>query len=232
MTTLKSSVRAFPLMALSLLAISAMTLAREPSMKPVVAKVGNGATQRDVARLTVVEGNVLLSHESGMGAVEGTVLIGHGARIITTADSRAKISFDDECLVVLGSNQRLVVDESKACAQRVGENLLDVDPKTSVANGPGDGTTMGDVVSSIGGEDSTLAGSVASGATESGSQLGGLAVSDAGVGTAGATAPEGAVGLIGAPLFGGLGGAAAGAAGLGGVAAIVNGRVGNTASPN
>lgn len=69
-----------------------------------------------VAELTQVKGNVLVSREAGLTAgTEGQAIL-NGARIITTANGRTTVVFDNGCRVEMVENQRLDVDSQKPCA--------------------------------------------------------------------------------------------------------------------
>jgi hypothetical protein len=72
-----------------------------------------------VARLRAVEGNVLLSQESGLSSVEGPAPLAEGTRVITTAESKAVVVFNDGCEVTLEPNQRFVVESDVSCKERI-----------------------------------------------------------------------------------------------------------------
>lgn len=76
-----------------------------------------------VARLKSVDGNVLVSRESGLSAGEQAQRLVNGTRIITTANSTAVIEFDNGCEVRLKENERFDVDSTRACALLVGQPL-------------------------------------------------------------------------------------------------------------
>src|SRR5262245_32255116 len=59
-----------------------------------------------IARLTELKGNVLVSRDSGLASANDRARIGPGTRIITTANSRVVIEFDNGCKVTLEENQR------------------------------------------------------------------------------------------------------------------------------
>lgn len=101
---------------------------KAPQAKPAAVRTAqsprNGTTNptpegEPVARLRSVEGNVLVSQESGLSSVEGPVPLVEGARVITTAESRAVILFKDGCEVTLESNQRLEIDSDVSCKERI-----------------------------------------------------------------------------------------------------------------
>jgi len=72
--------------------------------------------QRSVARLKSVNGNVLVSRESGLATGAQAERLVNGTRIITTANSEAVIEFDNGCEVRLKENERFEVDSTRACA--------------------------------------------------------------------------------------------------------------------
>src|SRR5689334_9044679 len=105
--------------AVALLMALPAAFAEKAAPTKVAAKGTNGSARSEVARVRVVEGNVLLGQDNGLAAVEGIVEVPLGARVITTADSTASITFDDGCRFDLGPNQRLeLVDSSKPCEER------------------------------------------------------------------------------------------------------------------
>jgi hypothetical protein len=70
---------------------------------------------RPIARLTGLQGNVLVSQADGMAAaVEGQQLA-PGVRVITTAGSKVTIAYDRGCLIDLGENRRYMVREAAEC---------------------------------------------------------------------------------------------------------------------
>lgn len=68
-----------------------------------------------LAHLASVEGNVLVSHVSGLIAGSKGLALNESVRVITTARSKAVIQFDNGCRVTLEPNQRLVVSREKSC---------------------------------------------------------------------------------------------------------------------
>jgi hypothetical protein len=72
-----------------------------------------------VARLRAVEGNVLVSQESGLSSAEESVVLVEGSRVITTAESTAIVVYRDGCEVKLEANQRLEIDADVPCAERI-----------------------------------------------------------------------------------------------------------------
>jgi hypothetical protein len=79
--------------------------------------------QRSVARLKSVNGNVLVSRETGLATGAQAERLVNGTRIITTANSEAVIEFDNGCEVRLKENERFDVDSTRACALLVGQPL-------------------------------------------------------------------------------------------------------------
>ncbi len=83
------------------------------------AQQGGPAAPAIVAHLANVEGNVLVSNASGLAAGGNGLALTKGTRVITPANGKAVIQFDDDCKVSLQPNQRLVIDPSKPCNQRM-----------------------------------------------------------------------------------------------------------------
>jgi len=70
-----------------------------------------------VAKLSDLKGNVLVSRESGLASGSDALRIVPGTRIITTANSRVVIQYDNGCRVTVEENQRFEVeDDKKPCA--------------------------------------------------------------------------------------------------------------------
>jgi hypothetical protein len=72
-----------------------------------------------VARLRDLVGNVLVSDEAGLSSAEGLVPLAEGSRVITTAESKAVVVYEDGCEVTLGPNQRLEIDRDLPCIGRI-----------------------------------------------------------------------------------------------------------------
>jgi len=73
------------------------------------------ASPRSTAKLTGLQGNVLVSQADGMAAaVEGQALP-PGARVFTTAGAKVTITYERGCLVSLGENRRYTVREAAEC---------------------------------------------------------------------------------------------------------------------
>ena len=74
---------------------------------------GNGAAQRNgsqVARLQQVQGNVLVSQADGLASAGDSLRLDNGSRVITTANGRAIVIYDDGCEVIVEPNQRLEIN--------------------------------------------------------------------------------------------------------------------------
>jgi hypothetical protein len=76
---------------------------------------GQQAAPRSIARITGVQGNVLVSQADGMAAATNGQQLPPGARIITTAGAKVTISYERGCLVDLGENRRYIVREAAEC---------------------------------------------------------------------------------------------------------------------
>ena len=72
-----------------------------------------------VARLRGVVGNVLVSTESGLVSAEGSVALLEGSRVITTAEAKAVVVYNDGCEVALEANQRLEIENDVSCRERI-----------------------------------------------------------------------------------------------------------------
>lgn len=70
---------------------------------------------RPIARLTGVQGSVLVSQADGMAAAVNEQKLAPGVRVITTAGAKATIAYDRGCAVNLGENRRYTVRESAEC---------------------------------------------------------------------------------------------------------------------
>ncbi len=68
-----------------------------------------------VAQLRDVQGNVLVSRESGLGAGREGLRLLVGVRVITTNKSEATIVYDSGCQVRLKENERFEVEADKPC---------------------------------------------------------------------------------------------------------------------
>ena len=74
---------------------------------------------KPVAILEQLEGNVLVSHQSGLASANPSARLAGGTRVITTANSRATGRFDDGGVVTLRENQRLEIDAGAPCRERI-----------------------------------------------------------------------------------------------------------------
>jgi hypothetical protein len=91
------------------------------------------AAQAGVAQLKQLNGNVLVSRDTGMTAGAELLKVANGTRVITTANSAVVVVFDNGCEVRMKENQRLDVESDKPCAALVPANLAVAAP----AAGPG-----------------------------------------------------------------------------------------------
>jgi hypothetical protein len=69
-----------------------------------------------IARLTDVNGNVLVSREAGLASGNEALRLLPGTRVITTSNSEVVIEYDNGCRVRLKENQRFEVESGKPCA--------------------------------------------------------------------------------------------------------------------
>jgi hypothetical protein len=74
-----------------------------------------------VARLKDVNGNVLVSRESGLASGDESLRLAKGTRVITTAHSEVVIAYDNGCEVKLKENQRFEVVTGKPCAALIAQ---------------------------------------------------------------------------------------------------------------
>jgi hypothetical protein len=80
-----------------------------------VAEAQQPASVRGIARVTGLQGNVLVSQADGMAAAVDGQQLAPGARLITTAGARITITYERGCLVSMGENQRYTVREAAEC---------------------------------------------------------------------------------------------------------------------
>jgi len=73
------------------------------------------ASPRPIARVTGLQGNVLVSQADGMAAAVNGQQLAPGARLITTGGAKVAITYDAGCLVSMGENQRYTVREAAEC---------------------------------------------------------------------------------------------------------------------
>jgi len=69
-----------------------------------------------IARLRDVNGNVLVSNDSGLATGGDALRLVPGTRVITTANSQVVVEYDDGCRVTLKENERFEVEQGKPCA--------------------------------------------------------------------------------------------------------------------
>lgn len=79
------------------------------------------AQQKDgtVAKLVEIAGNVLVSRDSGLTTGTEAMRLLPKTRILTTANARAIIEYDDGCRVRMEANQRFEVERDRECAALV-----------------------------------------------------------------------------------------------------------------
>jgi hypothetical protein len=68
-----------------------------------------------------VNGNVLVSRESGLASAGESLRLAKGTRVITTAHSEVVIAYDNGCEVKLRENQRFEVASGKPCAALIAQ---------------------------------------------------------------------------------------------------------------
>lgn len=103
--------------------VSAVALACAVTTSPFAQTAGEGARApaRTVARLRHVEGNVLVSKEAGLASADEALRLDDRSRVITTANAKAIVAYDDGCEVTLEPNQRLEIRTDKVCAERLAQ---------------------------------------------------------------------------------------------------------------
>ena len=74
------------------------------------------ASPRPTAKLTGLQGNVLVSQADGMAAAVEGQAVPPGARVFTTAGAKVTVTYERGCLVSLGENRRYTVREAAECA--------------------------------------------------------------------------------------------------------------------
>ena len=70
---------------------------------------------RSIARITGVQGNVLVSQADGMAAATNGQQLPPGARVITTAGAKVSIAYERGCVVDIAENRRYIVREAAEC---------------------------------------------------------------------------------------------------------------------
>ena len=108
---------------------------------------------RAVATLAEVEGSVLVSNPTGLGAGAKGAPLRNGTRVITPANARAVIRFEDGCVVELKPNQRLVIDASVPCEGRLlmAQSTLPQPAQVAAGNGAASGAGFGGSVQTYAG---------------------------------------------------------------------------------
>ena len=95
-----------------------------------------------VAQLKDLQGNVLVSRESGLGAGREALRLAAGTRVITTNRSSVTVVYDNGCEVKLKENERFEVETGKPCAALAAapQSIL-ATPAGAVAAASAGGTT-------------------------------------------------------------------------------------------
>jgi hypothetical protein len=93
-----------------------------------------------VAHLKDVNGNVLVSRETGLASGVESAALTKGSRVITTANSQVTVVYDNGCEVKLKPNQRFEVVTDKPCSELVAraESIL-TEPAGAMAAAGGAG---------------------------------------------------------------------------------------------
>ena len=106
-----------------------------------------------VAQLRDVEGNVLVSRESGLFAGSEGLRLAAGTRVITTRASQAVVVYDDGCEVKLKENERFEVETGRACTALVAmpQSILATPAGATVAAGAGAAAAYGALLPVLGG---------------------------------------------------------------------------------
>jgi hypothetical protein len=100
----------------------ALVLAAVVALGPLAyAQQGRDGT---VARLVDMQGNVLVSRESGLASGNEQLRLLPGTRVITTARSEVVVEYDDGCRVRVKENQRFEVEHGKPCALLLAQDIL------------------------------------------------------------------------------------------------------------
>ena len=76
------------------------------------------ASDRTVARLAGVSGNVLVSNDFTIASAGEALRLAPGMRILVTLNSAAVVEYDDGCRVSLRAGERLEIRAERACAAR------------------------------------------------------------------------------------------------------------------
>jgi hypothetical protein len=101
---------------------------------------GTSAAGAPVARLTNVQGNVLVSKDDAMVAAANNQPLAVGTRVLTTKDASVVVDYAGACSVTLKENERFTVAKGACCAL----------PGGVVALGPAPGAIGGGVAAAPG----------------------------------------------------------------------------------
>ncbi len=106
-----------------------------------------------VAQLRDVEGNVLVSRESGLTSGGDGLRLVAGTRVITTRRSRAVVVYDDGCEVKLKENERFEVETGRACTALVAmpQSILATPAGATAAASAGAAAAYGALLPVLGG---------------------------------------------------------------------------------
>ena len=106
-----------------------------------------------VAQLKDVQGNVLVSRESGLGAGREGLRLSKGMRVITTNKSSVIVVYDDGCEVKLKANERFEIQTGKPCAALAAlpESILATPAGAAVAASAGSAAAFAAALPALGG---------------------------------------------------------------------------------
>jgi hypothetical protein len=76
------------------------------------------ATQRSVARLVGIQGNVLVSNDNAIASAGEALRLSPGMRVLPTLNSAATIEYDDGCRVTVRAGERAEIRAGHACPAR------------------------------------------------------------------------------------------------------------------
>ena len=112
-----------------------------------------------VAQLKDVQGNVLVSRDSGLGAGREASRLTEGMRVITTNKSGVTVVYDDGCEVKLKENERFQVETGKPCALLVAQpqSILATPAGATVAASAGSAAIFAAALPVVGGAVAGLA---------------------------------------------------------------------------
>jgi hypothetical protein len=77
-----------------------------------------------IAKLVDMNGNVLVSRESGLATGNEGLRVTRDSRVITTANSQVVVLFDDGCRVRVEENQRFETRDDRPCGARLAEAIM------------------------------------------------------------------------------------------------------------